>query len=345
VDLALQRPDLLDDGSWAAIEQHRDRLAGAMERGDAPLVLGSAKELVESVARVVTAAAGMVLPSNAEFNDALNAAHTVLDRQAGRGITNAQDVRAIAQQAKKLVFNIRPLRNDYGTGHGHAEVKSISAEMVSLVVSAAMLWVRWALVRLEHVLRREPDKLITALRTGEIFTRRSLRDRLSALVMTEQPEDVQRALGVALAQRAASGTFIAREVGVDGPATSVDRDAWPPAYRCGVAEGLMLSSDGFFSLEEGWVESLVAVLLPIAPKQLASFIHELADKVSEAGWPSSRRMMEDDALATSLAVESKNIPEEARAEWERLVDVINPFSGVEPEDYLSEVDEYQDGEY
>lgn len=72
------------------------------------------------------------------------------------------------------------------------------------------------------LLRREPDKLITDLRTGETFTRRSLRERLNALVMPEQPEDVQRALGVAFGQRAASGTFIARDVGVEGPENSGD---------------------------------------------------------------------------------------------------------------------------
>jgi hypothetical protein len=163
VDLTLQRPDLLDDEAWRAIELHRGRLATAIAVKDAPLVVGSAKELVECVARVATTVEGVVTPSNADFAEVVNRAHVALDRQAGKGITRASDIRAIAQNAKEIVLSVKDLRNDFGTGHGRAEVKSIADEMVTLVVGGALLWVRWALTRLEHLILGAPDSLIAEL--------------------------------------------------------------------------------------------------------------------------------------------------------------------------------------
>jgi hypothetical protein len=105
----------------------------------------------------------VVTPSNADFAEVVNRAHVALDRQAGKGITRASDIRAIAQNAKEIVLSVKDLRNDFGTGHGRAEVKSIADEMVTLVVGGALLWVRWALTRLEHLILGAPDSLIAEL--------------------------------------------------------------------------------------------------------------------------------------------------------------------------------------
>ena len=80
VDLNLQKPDLLDEDAWRAVEQHRNRLATAITLKDAPLIIGSAKELVECVARVVGTVKGTITPSNADFTDVVNGAHIALAR-------------------------------------------------------------------------------------------------------------------------------------------------------------------------------------------------------------------------------------------------------------------------
>lgn len=49
------RPYGVSEEHWAAIALHADRLSGAMGGPDRSLVVGSAKELVESVAKVVLA--------------------------------------------------------------------------------------------------------------------------------------------------------------------------------------------------------------------------------------------------------------------------------------------------
>lgn len=327
MDLELQRPDPLDDESWAAIVQYRDRLATAIELDDAPLVIGSAKELVESVGRVVLASAAVVLPSNAEYNEVVNAAHVALGRQGGKGLTSAKDAVGIAEMAKKLVLKIRGLRNDFGTGHGRGETRSIPDEMISLVVSGALLWVRWALIRLGHVLLQAPERLIAELR-GSIVTQASLQEHLDALGLSDQLPDVQHALGVAFGQRAASGTFVANRVGVR-PATGEDLAAWPPAYRMGVVEGLALSSEGFLALEESWIQTMIDVLAPLPPRQIKDFLSSLGEKVAEAGTAPARSVEEDYNLARAMDQHIRQVPEEAHAEWQRLAEMIDPITEEE----------------
>jgi hypothetical protein len=61
-DLALVHPLGIDAHAWTAVAGHRDRLDEARRGGDRSLVLGRAKELAESVARVVITERGQVAP-------------------------------------------------------------------------------------------------------------------------------------------------------------------------------------------------------------------------------------------------------------------------------------------
>lgn len=54
----LDKPAHLRQESWDAIQAHVDRLNHAMEVNDKPLCVGAAKELTESVARVIVGARG-----------------------------------------------------------------------------------------------------------------------------------------------------------------------------------------------------------------------------------------------------------------------------------------------
>lgn len=322
VDLILQKPDLLDGDSWLAVEQHRARLASALAANDAPWIIGSAKELVECVARVVATAKGTITPSNADFADVVNDAHLALDRQAGPGITRASDVRAIAQNAKKIVLSVKDIRNDFGTGHGHAEVRSIADEMVQLVVAGALLWVRWALIRVEHLLLNEPENLITELR-GPV-TRRSLQTHLDALVLPEQPNDVQRALGIAFAHRSASGTFVAREVGLEAPAESESTELWPAPYRLGVVEGLTISSNGYLMLGIDWVPMIVDILLPLPPTTIKNFLRDLTTKVANTASLPNASVEDLYDLARAIEGQKDRLPEAARGAWLDFATEVDP---------------------
>lgn len=100
---ALVRPDDLDIKSWEAIEGQADRLQRAQRDGDPSLMIGSAKDLVETVAKIVLELSGEVAPSNAELPGLLTKAHSALDRQPGQGAASDTPVRNIAQGAKSII--------------------------------------------------------------------------------------------------------------------------------------------------------------------------------------------------------------------------------------------------
>jgi len=314
MDLGIVRPEHLDDDSWSAIEQHGNRLATAIKLDDRPWIVGSAKELVEAVARCVIQAKNLIVASNADFSEVLNTAHAALDRQPGRDVSLSPDVRDIAASAKKIVLSVRNLRNDAGTGHGRATITPIDEEKATIVVDAAMLWVRWALRRLEHILLGEADNLIAEL-SGGIVTRRKLALHLEGSILPDQPVEMQRALGVAFAERAAGGTFVAREVGIDGPTNSTDLRDWPIDYRLGIAEGLTLTSNGFLTLSEGWGPVLASVLAPVPPATQRKFLESLALKIVESGHASYQDASTRGEVASAIRDQVDDSPSRADSGW------------------------------
>lgn len=179
-----------------------------------------------------------------------------------------------------------------------------------------------------HLVPPEPqDEPVVSHELRGHVTRRSLAEHLEALVLPDQPGEVQHALGVAFAQRSASGTFVAREVGLDGPAGSGDLTAWPVAYRLGAAEGLTLSSNGYLMLGQDWVPMLVDILLPLPPTQLRQFVRELSEKVETSGQLPNTTREELGELAGAGEQHTDRLPQAARGEWQKLARVVDPTTG------------------
>jgi Abortive infection C-terminus len=282
MDLELQRPDGLEDGSWQAIQDCLDRLQRAVRDEDRLLAVGSAKELVEATARVVLDARGQPAASGEKYQDTLHRAHVALERQPGPELADNPAVRAIAQGAKTIATQLRELRNDYGTGHGRGIVPEVAEEIVLVSVDAAMLWSRWALRRLQHLIAGMPSTLARELDEGSIFHSGELRDRLIAVGLSDLDLDDQRLLGVAVARRAMRGTFVVKEDGVDACAEAQDARVWPAGYREGLAEGLFLDDMGRVDVEE-WGARIAAVVLAAHPDP-AAVLCPLLDKISQASW-------------------------------------------------------------
>lgn len=312
----LAKPDHLDPATWVAIEQHRARFAAAYSSTDKSWALGSAKELVESVARAVCDAKGVVVASGDDFNTAVNSAHVALARQPGPDVSMTPEILSIAGQAKKMILNLRSIRNDFGTGHGRANVVQIDAEMASVVYDATLLWVRWALRRLEHILIGEADLLLAELREA-IVNKRSLERHLAAVMLSDQPSETQHALGAAFAQRSAGWTFVTREVGVDPCVESQDLVAWSAEYRLGVVEGFIVSRWGTAGLDPHWVPTLVSVLLPVPPRTASAGLAEITEKVAQ----SERGTLTPEAsaaLVTSMEAAALRLPPEVQPAWAAL---------------------------
>lgn len=245
-DLDLQRPEGVDAMAWWAITQHRDRLVSARTAEDRPLIIGSVKELVEAVAKVIVEGRGEPVDSKADFGALIGRAHAVLDRQPGRGLAAEPPLRDLAQGARSIAIALAPLRNACGTGHGRTDVPVITDEMVELAVAGGLLWVRWALSRAGDVLLGSLEPLLSDLRSGATFYAGDLARRLRAADLPALPEPDQRRLGATVARRRMSGTFVVDNDGVEACAASADLDRWPAGYRRGLLDGLLLDNNGTF---------------------------------------------------------------------------------------------------
>ena len=262
----LARPGALSDGAWAAIAACQQRLESAQETGDRALTIGSAKELVECVAKLVLVARGRTAGASIEFGPLLTEAHKGLDRQPGIGLAQDEPARSLAQGARQIVMALGHVRNAVGTGHGRVTEPDIADEVFELAAPAALLWCRWALRRLDHLLAGSIEPLISDLAGGGTFSSGVLTRRLLAANLPELDPTNLRRLGLAVGQRASSGTFMVRIEGAEACADSDDIVAWPPAYRAALAEGLFVDRDGYLSPEPSSAR-LAARVLATLPDQ------------------------------------------------------------------------------
>jgi hypothetical protein len=156
-DFDLRRPTGLAEESWNAVVLHRDRLRSAAAESDRSLVLGRAKELAECVGKVALTERGETPSSSITFPKLIDQAHTVLKRQPGKDLSHDPRLQALISGVMKIVKEVGEIRNALGPGHGRHREPVIEQEMVDVVVPATMLWVRWALGRIEP---------LTGTRTG-----------------------------------------------------------------------------------------------------------------------------------------------------------------------------------
>ncbi len=98
----LERPASVGDAQWEVIERLLQRIATARSGGDHELTVGSAKELIECVAKIVLDARGIAFGNATSFPKLVNAAHATLDRQPGTGLAMDPPVRDIAQAVKQV---------------------------------------------------------------------------------------------------------------------------------------------------------------------------------------------------------------------------------------------------
>lgn len=212
-DLTIDRPLGIDGQAWTAIIGHRDRLAEAVGGTDGSLTLGRAKELAESVARVVITERGEVAPAATDFPALVDSAHAVLKRQPGAHLSGDAELRNLVQSAMKIVKSVGVIRNTFGSGHGRAREPVVEQEMVDVVVPATMLWVRWALRRLAPLILGQPATLISDLLDGAVFYKGNLAERLRAANIAGLDTSIQQKLGNAVGIRAMRDTVLVQVEG------------------------------------------------------------------------------------------------------------------------------------
>lgn len=278
----LTRPNCVDADEWRALSALDDRLSRALRDHDAELMLGTAKELCEAVAKVTCQQRGEPFTPLADMPDLINQAHRLVDRLPAEAGAAGGAVRNIAQTAMKLAKQLNELRNQAGSGHGRPTPTGLDEIDGRFAASTALIWCRWMLGRLDALVANDPDRLVGDI-SRQVFSRGDLEGRLAeAGLPTMEPID-QFAVGFAVGQRGGpGGTFNVHGEGVRPAAQSSDLAAWPKDYRRGVAKGLMTDRNGYIVVDSRTLDDVVAVLAPIPAAERATVVTELRDAVASS---------------------------------------------------------------
>jgi hypothetical protein len=126
-----------------AIREQLDRIQRAIA-DDPALVVGSAKELIESTAKVVLAERGLPVNEKADLPELARQAQQALalHPSAAPGPDGTDAVKRILGGVSTIAAGLAELRNrGYGTGHGAARARvGLRARHANLAVNAAFTW-------------------------------------------------------------------------------------------------------------------------------------------------------------------------------------------------------------
>jgi Abortive infection C-terminus len=292
-------------------------------------MIGTAKDLVEATAKVVLHARGQTVASREKYQRVVNRAHAALERQPGPELAADLTIRDIATATKQIATQLRELRNRYGTGHGRAIAPEVAEELVLVSTDAAMLWCRWALRRLEHLIAGAPSTLAHDL-DGAIFHTGELAARLAAANLPELDLPEQHLLGVAVAHRAMRDTGLVKLEGVEACATTPGTDVWPAGYRAGLVEGLFLDPGGYIDANS-WGIQQAAIILASHPNADA-VMQELSEKIRQASWShrfASNAQTRRAAIRTMREMMAVLPTDASRQKWREIADRLSAATADE----------------
>lgn len=284
------RPPLLAQEYWESIESELLRLDRSLSVDDDVQAIGDAKCLVEATAKVVWDINGTPADSNESFQKVVAGAHDLLRGQPGDELAHQSAYATLASQAAKMAGNLAEIRNIIGGGHGRARKPYVRSEEVDLALDGALTWVRWALRRIDRFAEGRPDQLIRDLvgsdtESQAIFTQGLLARRLTSANLLQLEPRWQRALGVAVGQRSAGGTFVVSGEGLAPSMKSDDLMAWPAQYRLGLAQGCLFDRYEQPTILPPRIAEVIKVLTPVTDEE--TVLDELVDRIIAHFQPST----------------------------------------------------------
>jgi hypothetical protein len=128
----------IDTGGRAALDEQLNRLRSST--ADPGLLIGTAKDLLESVAKFVLEELGYSTTNKMDFGPVWHIARErlgVLPQQVDPNVPGADQIRAIHQSTWQIAEQVNALRNLQGTGHGRTLPTGITEELAFLVVREA----------------------------------------------------------------------------------------------------------------------------------------------------------------------------------------------------------------
>lgn len=140
----------IDTGGREALDESLARLRGSTS--DPALLIGTAKDLLESVAKFVLEETGIPVPTSMGFDALWHIARErlgVLPERVDTTLPGFEAIRAIHQSSWTIAKNINDLRNLQGTGHGRTLPTGVTEDLALLVVREACSVAEYMLRRLD----------------------------------------------------------------------------------------------------------------------------------------------------------------------------------------------------
>lgn len=140
-------------GGRDALDEQLDRMRRASD--DPALLIGTAKDLLEAVAKFVLEELGALYNPKADFAELWYLARSRLGihpKQADGSLPGASVIQTVMQSAWNIADSVNQLRNLQGTGHGRTLPTGVTAEMALLVVREACSIAEYVLMTLDRTL-------------------------------------------------------------------------------------------------------------------------------------------------------------------------------------------------
>lgn len=145
----------LETGGRAALDEQVHRLRASAE--DPALLIGTAKDMLEAVAKFVLEELGMTVPRSINFDGLWHIARErlgLLPERVDLSQPGGEAIRAIHQSSWTIAQNVNALRNLQGTGHGRTLPTGVSEDLAMLVVREACSVAEFMLRQLDRQIGR-----------------------------------------------------------------------------------------------------------------------------------------------------------------------------------------------
>ena len=153
--------DLANLPDSGAIRENLSRLQRLLDDGDAAAAIGTAKDLIESTAKVVLIAEGEPVAKAEDLASLIKRTHAVLNLYAPDTAHADPAVEAAVKKIRgglqAVALGVVDLRNAVGTGHGRSSPSpSGLADDARLAADAAAAWIRSILAAYTEFTNRRP---------------------------------------------------------------------------------------------------------------------------------------------------------------------------------------------
>jgi hypothetical protein len=227
------------------------RVERAFQARDIDQIIGSAKDLIECVAKVVVQSLGGSFANNANL-PGLGAQALQMLGVHPQCFQDRDPLRILAKALAPVPGALGSLRNHEGTGHGRPVLSDLAEANAVFVGEIAAAWSRLVLAALGRVLAGMEAVQATAQAIedlGHVLYRGDLRRDLDALQLSQLEPLQQHQLGVAVGRRSAAGTRIANLDVIEPLAQGIEQ--FPEPFAAGVIEGLFIDRNGYIRTHEG----------------------------------------------------------------------------------------------